>query len=356
MSENLPYIAILTLTPPTETAVAVSVTLHPTDSVEVAGTMKPLGDCTLAELQIYADQLEQDVAEVYHDITIRDLLIQPDFGVAVDALADDWLDHVVRVDAQVEPVSAEIDPIAEAVAASEVEDIPVVDAGIVVDELVSAEDEIEFVPIEELPLPEIKIAAAEPIHAERVNESGVIAVKDPHPDTRTAGILPDGNYSAQSAVAIWLDETPLRLMQGHARSSLRREVAGVMVGPRPEKQPDGRYVVHVTDMIIAKHTKMSGASVTYTPESWRYLNDKLAEMYPDGDHVMVGWYHTHPGFGIFLSNMDLFIHMNYFTQKWHIAYVLDPVGFRSGFFSWDKAQKQVISYGFPWPEWINGSW
>jgi proteasome lid subunit RPN8/RPN11 len=167
----------------------------------------------------------------------------------------------------------------------------------------------------------------------------------------------DNGYPTASAVAIWLDEPPLRLMQGHARSSLRREVAGVMLGPRPEKQPDGRYIVHVTDMIIAKHTKMAGASVTYTPETWRYLNDQLEKMYPDGDIVMVGWYHTHPGFGIFLSNMDLFIHTNFFTQKWHIAYVLDPVGFRSGFFSWDKDQAKVVPYHFPWPEWTNGtSW
>ncbi|HFC12744.1 MAG TPA: hypothetical protein ENJ56_07860, partial [Anaerolineae bacterium] len=289
MREQTAYTAVLTLSPPEDAPLAVHVTLHPTDSIEVAGMTKPLGDCTLAELQIYADQLEIDVAAVYQDITIRELLVKPEFGVAVDAVAENWLDHIVCLDAKGGDVSAELDPIAEAVAAREVEDIPVVEDEVeeVVADSAEDEDEIEFVPIEELPPPEIKIAAAEQIHAERVNESAKIATQDPNPDTRTAGILPDGNYPPYNAVAVWLDETPLRLMQGHARSSLRREVAGVMIGPRPEKQPDGRYVVHVTDMIIAKYTKMSGASVTYTPESWRYLNDKLAEMYPDGDHVMV---------------------------------------------------------------------
>ena len=101
---------------------------------------------------------------------------------------------------------------------------------------------------------------------------------------------------------------------------------------------------------------MHGASVTYTPESWRYLNDKLAERYPDESAVMVGWYHTHPGFGIFLSGMDLFIHQNFFTQKWHVAMVLDPRARQSGFFCWDRQMTKVEAYDFPWPKWASGSW
>lgn len=352
MSDQAAYSAILTLSPPSDTPVAVHVTLWPTDSIEVDGTAKPLGDCTLQELQCYAEELEEAVAETYQNITIRDLLVQPEFGVAVDATAEDWLDHVVQLVAAGDAEGV-TDPIAEAVAASEVSatsaDVP--------DSVRDApEPDYELVPVEELPIPEIQIAEPEPVFEERVADEPVQANIDPSPEIRTAGILDGSNYPARNAVAIWFDEAPLRLMQGHARSSLRREVAGVMIGPRPEKQPDGRYMVHVTDMIIAKHTKMSGASVTYTPESWRYMNDQLREMYPDGDHVIVGWYHTHPGFGIFLSNMDLFIHTNFFTQKWHIAYVLDPVGLRSGFFSWDKRHSEVIPYGFSWPEWMNGSW
>ena len=130
----------------------------------------------------------------------------------------------------------------------------------------------------------------------------------------------------------------------------------MLIGPRPEKQPDGRYVVHITDVIIARHTRMMGASVTYTPESWRYVTDTLHEKYPNEEAVIVGWYHTHPGFGIFLSGMDLFIHQNFFTQKWHVALVLDPRACRMGFFSWDRRQSEVKPYQFPWPDWAPESW
>jgi proteasome lid subunit RPN8/RPN11 len=167
--------------------------------------------------------------------------------------------------------------------------------------------------------------------------------------------LPIGDPTP-AAVDITIEEPALRAAQAHALSSLNREVAGVLVGPRPEKQPDGRYRVHILDTIIAKYTVMHGASVTYTPESWRYMTDKLRERYPDETAVIVGWYHTHPGFGIFLSGMDLFIHQNFFTQIWHVAFVLDPRAQTSGFFSWDRQKTQVSRHNFQWPDWAAGSW
>ncbi len=357
MREDLTYKAVLTLTPPeAEGKMTLHLTLHPSDTIVTGGVVKPLGDCTLDELRQYAEAEEAAFGEAYAATTIQSL-VEAD-SLAIDCDESDFLERVVVL------------PVKEKIQESGGESAEKPTPDVVADEIVMIADApaVEEIIVEEIPPrepvaedddddAEITVADAEQIHEERETNDPTSATRDPQPETKTAGILVDNGYPAACAVAIWLDETPLRLMQGHARSSLRREVAGVMIGPRPEKQPDGRYVVHVTDMIIAKHTKMAGASVTYTPESWRYLNDQLEKMYPDGDMVMVGWYHTHPGFGIFLSNMDLFIHTNFFTQKWHIAYVLDPVGFRSGFFSWDKDQAKVVPYHFPWPEWTSGtSW
>jgi proteasome lid subunit RPN8/RPN11 len=209
--------------------------------------------------------------------------------------------------------------------------------------------------------PVVTVSQSEPVYAERE------ALEDPHAfptpaiapsqaRVRIAGRRLPLRDPTPAAVDILIDELALRATQAHAMSSPDREVAGVLLGPPPEKQPDGRYVVHVIDSIIAKHTVMHGASVTYTPESWRYMNDKLAERYPDETVVMVGWYHTHPGFGIFLSGMDQFIHQNFFTQIWHIALVLDPLAKKSGLFCWNREQTHVNRYDFGWPAWASGSW
>ena len=394
------YEAVIKLSPPENNdQLTIAVTLYPSDKITVDGEAKRLRDCTLDELKIYADNLEADVAEVYQQMTIGDLMQEENLDLSVDTDSEDWLDYVVVLDppasdevvaiemlptaaeqavaeeqAAPDPIEPEPEPevtvaetvVAEAVVAEqvveEVEEISVADEPEEIEEIAVADDDGISEGVSAEPLPptqspaEIIVDDAEQIiETTEVTESSVTSQPDTTTD-RTAGQDVAEHANKHNSVIILLDEQPLRQMQTHARSSLRREVAGVMVGPIPEKQPDGRYVVHVTDMIIAKHTIMSGASVTYTPESWRYMNDTLMERYPNQDHVMVGWYHTHPGFGIFLSNMDLFIHTNFFTQDWHIAYVLDPIAYSSGFFSWNRKKDKVMAYNFPWPEWAPRSW
>jgi proteasome lid subunit RPN8/RPN11 len=40
---------------------------------------------------------------------------------------------------------------------------------------------------------------------------------------------------------------------------------------------------------------------------------------------VIGWYHTHPGMGAFLSPTDLRTQQLYFQSRWQIAVVIDPV-------------------------------
>ncbi len=355
------YAAQLTLTLPGEgPSATVTVTLAPADAVPLGGQSKPLADLTLAELRAYAAELEADAWDAYEAITLLqmqeeadvDIELRPlDEGGQAGAEVEDWLgEAIVLIAPRQTPPQAEAAPADETPApptpAAEVEAAPTTPATPAV--------------------PDDTPATAEPVAA--TVEAAPAPPQPPPPDPAPATIIPSQArvrvaggrlplaYSGGAAVDILLDEAPLRAMQAHALSSLDREVAGVMVGRQPEKQPDGRYVVHVMDSIIAKHTVMHGASVTYTPESWRYLNDTLWERYPDESAVMVGWYHTHPGFGIFLSGMDLFIHQNFFTQIWHVAYVLDPRARTSGFFSWNRQKTKVNRYDFVWPEWAAGSW
>ena len=52
------------------------------------------------------------------------------------------------------------------------------------------------------------------------------------------------------------------------------------------------------------------------------------------EQQIVGWYHSHPGFGIFLSEHDLFIHRNFFSGAAQIALVVDPLQGHEGVFGW----------------------
>lgn len=371
------YVAIIQIRlPEHEAAVSANITLTPTELVPLDGNHKMLHECTLAELQAFADQLEADVWQTYQEIKLADLAKDSSVKMAMDVVdaagepvapSREWLAKMVVETAATASTDNDVAALDEAASKMEtMADEPAIEPEIepeaVEENLEETAVAPELKPIKETNdgIDNIVVSEPEPIHEERealsaVDETETIIAPSRARVRIAGGYLPIGDPTS-AAVDITIEEPTLRAAQAHALSSLSREVAGVLIGPRPEKQPDGRYRVHILDTIIAKYTVMNGASVTYTPESWRYMNDKLHERYPDDTAVIVGWYHTHPGFGIFLSGMDLFIHQNFFTQIWHIALVLDPRARTSGFFSWDRQKTAVSRHHFSWPDWAAGSW
>jgi proteasome lid subunit RPN8/RPN11 len=115
---------------------------------------------------------------------------------------------------------------------------------------------------------------------------------------------------------------------GHANSDV--EVCGVLVGNvyRDEAGP----FLYVEAGIRGEHAGSQGAQVTFTPETWTHVQDEMEKRH--SDKKILGWYHTHPGFGVFLSGMDLFIQENFFALPWQTAYVYDPVSGEEGLFVW----------------------
>jgi len=83
-------------------------------------------------------------------------------------------------------------------------------------------------------------------------------------------------------------------------------------------------------------------SVTFTHETWSNLTREVDTSFP-GEKV-VGWQHTHPGFGIFLSSYDLFIHRHFFSAPWQVALVVDPRRQEFGFFQWRG--NEIVDCGF----------
>ena len=67
-----------------------------------------------------------------------------------------------------------------------------------------------------------------------------------------------------------------------------------------------------------------------------HIFETKEKMYPD--KKLVGWQHTHPNYGIFLSSYDLFIQEHTFCFPFQVAYVIDPVRKRRGFFAWENGK------------------
>ena len=116
----------------------------------------------------------------------------------------------------------------------------------------------------------------------------------------------------------------------HANADTTVEICGVLVGSwhRDEVGP----FVKIIESIRGEGAETRFAEVTFTHQTWAKIN---AEMDTKFAHLsIVGWYHTHPDFGIFLSDRDRFIQEHFFSGPGQVAHVIDPIRGSEGVFVW----------------------
>ena len=125
----------------------------------------------------------------------------------------------------------------------------------------------------------------------------------------------------ESDLPVFVDIDALRDMELHALSDTRVELGGVMLGGQYE-DADGNPFVVVADSLRARHYENTKGSFKFTHDTWAEITRERDEFPPELQ--MVGWYHTHPDWGVFLSNMDLFICDHFFNRPLDVALVIDP--------------------------------
>ena len=131
-----------------------------------------------------------------------------------------------------------------------------------------------------------------------------------------------GPAGSQSPLRVSFSRSSYGELTAHAKSSLDAEVCGVLVGEICEDD-DGKFV-DVRAVIRGNAAREARAHVTFTHDTWNQIHSTLDRDYPD--FQIVGWYHTHPGFGVEFSAMDRFIQQNFFSAKTQVAFLTDPLG------------------------------
>jgi len=114
------------------------------------------------------------------------------------------------------------------------------------------------------------------------------------------------------------------------------EICGALIG----QLTDAR--VEVVGAVPGEGASHGGAHVTFTQEAWVRIHEERADRFP-GQRI-VGWYHSHPGFGVFLSEHDTFIHKNFFTGPGNLAWVYDPLSEEEGCFGWSRGQIRRLTH------------
>lgn len=126
----------------------------------------------------------------------------------------------------------------------------------------------------------------------------------------------------------------MKKIEEHCFSQTRTEVGGFLVG---EIKGDQSIVTHI---IKAKHTVAQMTQLTFTHKTWDAAFAEKDKIKPGAE--LIGWFHSHPNFGVFLSDHDKFIQTQFFAQDGKVTVVVDPIrGKRGWFISQDK---EVIPY------------
>lgn len=139
-------------------------------------------------------------------------------------------------------------------------------------------------------------------------------------------------------VKVYIKQDVYKELEKYAFSDTAHELGTIILGDYSEEI--GKMHVIITDFIYAKYTTTSASTLTFTHETWDYIHKEHDINYPD--KKIVGWQHTHPGYGIFLSNYDMFIQENFFNIPFQVAYVIDPVQHLRGFFQWKNGKVEKL--------------
>ena len=140
-------------------------------------------------------------------------------------------------------------------------------------------------------------------------------------------MYPDDAYSNlhqpqshfDTAETVYISGMALLKMLKHGKSGIPQEVVGLMLGRFIDD-----YTVQVVD-VFATPQKSTGTSVESIDEEFQVNTTEMLKLVGRKEDI-VGWYHSHPGFGVWLSNVD--INMQLSWEKINprcIAVVVDPV-------------------------------
>lgn len=135
-----------------------------------------------------------------------------------------------------------------------------------------------------------------------------------------------GKHRPEQQPRVTIEGEVLRQIRQHARSNSKTEVCGVLIGA------ENGSGLKITARIAGLNAAQAGTYVTFTQDTWEHIYKIKDREYPE-DRI-VGWYHSHPGFGVFLSDHDTFIHKNFFSSPLQVAWVYDPHSDEEGCFGW----------------------
>jgi proteasome lid subunit RPN8/RPN11 len=120
-----------------------------------------------------------------------------------------------------------------------------------------------------------------------------------------------------------------------------KEIFGYLIG-KILKWKEKIYII-IQEQLFIKGTihshQFSTSQIEGKAGEYEKKFQKLKRNRKDIDLRVVGWWHSHPGLGCFLSTTDLHTQKYFFPESYQVALVVDPIKDEFKFFTLDKTSK-----------------
>ena len=168
------------------------------------------------------------------------------------------------------------------------------------------------------------------------------------PENSVRHIWHKGTVLASDKVVAYVNKHAEAKMRNHALAyrDKKLEVMGLLLGE--VRTWKGWEYVLIRDVVT---TDLDATSVSVKFDSGSF--QKLFENLDDAgfDYVLVGWYHSHPGYGCFMSETDLATHQGAFISKHQLAIVIDPLNFQIEGFHVRNGEGKLVRFLVYWDQW-----
>ena len=114
------------------------------------------------------------------------------------------------------------------------------------------------------------------------------------------------------------------------------EIGGMLLGIYQLNENTQQYLVSVEKFVPIQAKFQNNYRLEFDPGSMAIDLSYIQDKFPDLN--LIGWFHTHPGHGLFLSQPDLKIQNDFFNQDYQFAMEIDSIteNLDTGFFTRKK--------------------
>ncbi len=122
---------------------------------------------------------------------------------------------------------------------------------------------------------------------------------------------------------VYITKSALSGIQHHFKEAAERhrEAMGLLLGCACIDENGLPFTM--VDAYATAQNDASATHVRFAPAAFSELSKLLASR--QRDELVVGWAHSHPSYGCFLSPTDLKTQQDYFGESFHTALVIDPL-------------------------------